>query len=400
MVEGVAHCAECHSPRNLAGAIISDKRFSGAPDPEGHGYVPNITQDDTGISYWSQREIGDYLGTGLTPVNMQAGDSMAPIIANLAHLSPDDRASMAEYIKTLAAIDAPNAGAPALNRTAVIRMLPTISDSTKSPTNVLSAPADALAQANTLYTVAIKPFFLDRTGASPTGAGDGRLLPAAKLAVVARDGDWLQVKVDGWQQDGSEAAFYAMEGQRILVAALSPAAVAKVTRQQAVEDAATKLKWFPGSLTVWITKESLNPDIAKIWDYSSNLYATSCGACHAPHPTDGYLANQWIGSLKAMKRFTALDDGQYRLLQTYLQFHSKDVGALAAGGKPWHARSCRRISAGTLRSPNGWLGCSLRHRQPMRWLAIAPEWAPRSSRPSLKSRDAPPACNKCGPPWS
>jgi hypothetical protein len=34
-----------------------------------------------------------------------------------------------------------------------------------------------------------------------------------------------------------------------------------------------------------------------------------------------------------MKRFTALDDGQYRLLQTYLQFHSKDVGVAAPGGK-------------------------------------------------------------------
>jgi hypothetical protein len=269
----------------------------------------------------------------LTPVNTQAGESMAAVIANLAHLSPDDRAGMAEYIKSLPAIDAPNAGAPALNRTPTIQMLPVASSGAKSPTSVLSAPADALAQANVLYTVAIKPFFLDRAAASPTGVGDGKLLPAAKLAVVARDGDWLQVRVDGWQQDGSPAAFYALKGQRILVAALGSTAVTKVTRQQGVEDAATKLTWFQGNFTVWISKEGLNPDIGRIWDYSSNIYATSCGSCHAPHPTDSYLANQWIGSLTAMKRFTALDDGQYRLLQTYLQFHSKDVGAAAAGGK-------------------------------------------------------------------
>ena len=118
-----------------------------------------------------------------------------------------------------------------------------------------------------------------------------------------------------------------------MVAALGPTAVTKVVRQPGVEDPATKLKWFQGSLTVWISKEGLNPDISKVWDYSSNLYATSCGSCHAPHPTDSYLANQWIGSLKAMQRFTALDDGQYRLLQTYLQFHSKDVGATPTGRK-------------------------------------------------------------------
>ena len=329
LVEGVAHCAECHSPRNVAGAIVSGKRFSGAPDPEGHGYVPNITQDETGIGYWSQREIDDYLSVGLTPVNTQAGESMTAVVANLAHLPPGDRAAMAEYIKTLPAIAAPNAGAPALNRTPTVRMLTPPSGDAKSPASALSVPADALAQANTLYTVATKPFFLDRAAAGPTGAGDGKLLPAAKLAVVARDGDWLQVRIDGWQQDGSPAAFYALKGQRILVAALGSTAVAKVARQPGVEDAATKLTWFQGTLTVWVSKESLNPDIAKIWDYSSTLYASSCGSCHAPHPTDSFLANQWIGSLTAMKRFTALDDGQYRLLQTYLQFHSKDVGASA-----------------------------------------------------------------------
>jgi len=333
LVEGPGHCAECHSPRNFAGAIISDKRFSGAPDPEGHGYVPNITQDETGIGYWSQREIDDYLSNGLTPINTQAGESMAAVVANLAHLSPDDRAGMAEYIKTLPGIDAPNAGAPALNRTPTIRMLPVASGDTKSPTSVLSAPADALAQANTLYTVATKPFFLDRAAASSTAAGNGKLLPAAKLAVVARDGDWLQVRVDGWQQDGSPTAIDALKGQRILVAALDPTAVAKVKRGPGVEDTTTKLKWFEASLTVWISSEGLNPDITKIWTYSSNLYASSCGACHAPHPTDSYLANQWIGSLKAMKRFTSLDDGQYRLLQTYLQFHSKDVGTATVGKK-------------------------------------------------------------------
>lgn len=331
LVEGPGHCAECHSPRDILGAIVADKRFSGGPNPDGHGYVPNITPDDTGMGYWSQHEIAAYLDTGVTPINTQVGESMAAVVANMAHLSAGDRVAMAEYIKSLPPVDAPNAGAPEPNRTAVIRMLPKASSAVKSPTSVLSVPADALAQANTLYAVATKPFFLDRSSASPTGTGDGRLLPAAKIAVVARDGDWLQVRVDGWQQDGSPAALYALKGQRILVAALGPAAVAKVKRDKAVEDTATKLKWFQGSLTVWISEKSLNPDIAKIWAYSGELYTTSCGACHAPHPTDSFLANQWIGSLKAMKRFAGLDDGQYRLLQAYLQFHSKDVSVSTGG---------------------------------------------------------------------
>jgi len=327
LVEGPGHCAECHSPRDVAGAIIAGKRFSGAPDLEGHGYVPNITPDETGIGYWSARELTDYLGTGLTPINLQSGGSMAAVIANLGKLSAEDRAGIAEYIKSLPAVDAPNEGAPEPNRSAVVQMLPANKTVAVSPSSALTGATDG----NTLYAVATKPLFLDRADAIATGAGDGKLLPAAKLTVVARDGDWLQVRLDGWQQQGSAAAFYALKGQRILVAALDPAAVEKVTHAAGVEDAATRLTWSQSSLTAWVGKDALSPDIAKVWSYSSALYSGACGTCHALHPTDSFLANQWIGSLKAMKRFTALDDSQYRLLLAYLQFHSKDVGA--ADGK-------------------------------------------------------------------
>jgi mono/diheme cytochrome c family protein len=342
LVEGAGHCAECHSPRDAAGAIVEDKRFAGGPDPDGQGYVPNITSGDSGIGYWSLREIGDYLDTGLTPINTQAGPSMAAVVANLAHLPAADRSAMAEYIKSLPPIDAPDAGVPEPNRTAVIRMVPVASLGVKSPASALAAPADALA-ATTLYAVATKPLFLDQASASATGTAGGRLLPAAKLTVLARAGQLLQVRIDGWQQDGSPAAFYALKGQRILVAALGTAAVAKVARQAGVQDASTKLTWFPGSLTVWITADGLSPDIAKIWAYSGDLYSRSCGSCHAPHPVDSYLANQWVGNLKAMKRFTALDDGQYRLLQAYLQFHSKDVGAKEAGSASADAKSGAKL---------------------------------------------------------
>ena len=343
LVEGPGHCAACHSPRNVLGAVVADKRYSGGPDPAGHGYVPNITPDDTGIGYWSQHEIAVYLDTGTTPINTKAGGSMAPVVANMAHLSAEDRAAIAEYVKSLPAIDAPNAGAPEPNRTAVVVMLPAASKSIKSPASALAVPGDALDKANTVYTVATIPLFLDRNGASPTGKNDGRLLPAAKLSVVARDGDWLQVRVDGWQQDGSAAAFYALKGQRILVAALDAAAVAKVKRGKAVEDAATKLTWFPGSLTVWISKDDLNPEIAKVWAYSDQLYSATCSACHALHATNEFLANQWIGSLHAMKRFSGLDDGQYRLLLAYLQFHAKDADTKDAGASADDAKPSGKI---------------------------------------------------------
>ena len=43
----LGHCAECHSPRNFLGGIVAAQRFAGGPNPEGEGWVPNITQKGT-----------------------------------------------------------------------------------------------------------------------------------------------------------------------------------------------------------------------------------------------------------------------------------------------------------------------------------------------------------------
>jgi mono/diheme cytochrome c family protein len=45
LVNGPGHCVECHSPRNFMGGIKSGQRFAGGPNPEGKGWVPNITQN-------------------------------------------------------------------------------------------------------------------------------------------------------------------------------------------------------------------------------------------------------------------------------------------------------------------------------------------------------------------
>ena len=48
LVNSLGHCAECHSPRNFLGGIVAAQRFAGGPNPEGEGWVPNITQKGLG----------------------------------------------------------------------------------------------------------------------------------------------------------------------------------------------------------------------------------------------------------------------------------------------------------------------------------------------------------------
>jgi mono/diheme cytochrome c family protein len=101
LVEGPAHCAECHSQRNDAGAIIPDRRFAGGPDPEGRGTVPNITPDPSGIGGWTVEDVANLLKTGETPNFDTVGGPMADVVRNTAQLSDGDRAAMAEYLLSL-----------------------------------------------------------------------------------------------------------------------------------------------------------------------------------------------------------------------------------------------------------------------------------------------------------
>ncbi|SEG12232.1 c-type cytochrome [Bosea lathyri] len=107
LVQGPGHCAECHSSRNALGAIVQATRFAGGPDPEGKGWVPNITQAESGLGKWSKDEIAELLKTGFTPNFDSVGGSMAAVVRNIAQLPEADRMAMAEYLKSLPAVQGP-----------------------------------------------------------------------------------------------------------------------------------------------------------------------------------------------------------------------------------------------------------------------------------------------------
>src|SRR5712672_2023915 len=105
LVNGLGHCAECHSPRNFLGGIIAAQRLAGGPNPEGEGWVPNITQK--GLAEWSENDIAYFLETGQTPDGDTAGGAMVRVIKNTSQLPPEDRAAIAEYIKSLPPVEGP-----------------------------------------------------------------------------------------------------------------------------------------------------------------------------------------------------------------------------------------------------------------------------------------------------
>jgi mono/diheme cytochrome c family protein len=102
LAEAVAHCEECHTPRNFLGALDRGRAFAGNPDGPDKQKAPNITPDpQTGIGKWSLDDIIEVLQTGTTPDGDAVGSGMAEVVDGTGKLSDADRRAIAVYIKSL-----------------------------------------------------------------------------------------------------------------------------------------------------------------------------------------------------------------------------------------------------------------------------------------------------------
>lgn len=101
LVEALAHCGECHTPRDALGGLDPSRRLAGAPIPGGDGRNPNITPSDDGIGDWSAQDIAFSLADGTTPDGDVFGGDMAHVVDNLAELPQADRDAIAVYLKSV-----------------------------------------------------------------------------------------------------------------------------------------------------------------------------------------------------------------------------------------------------------------------------------------------------------
>jgi mono/diheme cytochrome c family protein len=101
LVESVAHCAECHTPRDRLGGLQRSRWLAGGPSLEGEGTVPNITPHPDGLAGWTERDIIRYLKSGFTPDYDTVGGAMAEVQENIARLPDSDREAIAAYLEAL-----------------------------------------------------------------------------------------------------------------------------------------------------------------------------------------------------------------------------------------------------------------------------------------------------------
>lgn len=102
LVESLAHCGECHTPRDIFGGLRYDRWLAGAPNPSGDGRIPNITP---AALTWSDGDLMTYFTLGFTPEFDTAGGTMAPVVKNLARLPEEDRQAIIAYLRLVRPMD-------------------------------------------------------------------------------------------------------------------------------------------------------------------------------------------------------------------------------------------------------------------------------------------------------
>jgi mono/diheme cytochrome c family protein len=111
LVEHVAICGDCHTPRNFIGAPKPSLYMAGMTEkdsPLGEG-VPNITPDkETGIADWKREDIVELLKSGIKPDLDNVQGLMYEVIQGVGHgykdMTKEDALAIADYIKSIPAI--------------------------------------------------------------------------------------------------------------------------------------------------------------------------------------------------------------------------------------------------------------------------------------------------------
>lgn len=99
LVNGAAHCAACHSGRNLLGGIKASETFAGNDSLPGGSVAPSIRADDLVAAGWTVDKLSYALRTSMMPNGDVFGGSMAEVVQfGTMFLDAEDRVAIATYL--------------------------------------------------------------------------------------------------------------------------------------------------------------------------------------------------------------------------------------------------------------------------------------------------------------
>jgi mono/diheme cytochrome c family protein len=110
LVEGLAHCGACHTPRNFLGAEKSGRRFDGGEAQGWYAYA--LDAASPAPVPWTSDAIYNYLRHGWQARHGVALGPMGEVTHNLASAPDDDVRAIATYVTSLIGAPQPRSAPP------------------------------------------------------------------------------------------------------------------------------------------------------------------------------------------------------------------------------------------------------------------------------------------------
>ncbi|HTE76806.1 MAG TPA: cytochrome c [Xanthobacteraceae bacterium] len=108
LAEALAHCGECHTPRNLALALDNRNKFAGALTAGWYAF--NISSDNgSGIGAWNDDEVRNYLSTGHAAGRGTAAGPMGEAVdQSFKDIASSDIRALVTYVRSVPPIASPD----------------------------------------------------------------------------------------------------------------------------------------------------------------------------------------------------------------------------------------------------------------------------------------------------
>ena len=102
LVQGLGHCAMCHTAINALGGSSESKAFEGGMIPNQNWYAPSLTSNrEAGLGDWPIKDIADLLQVGASHRGTTYGPMAEVVYNSLQYITDDDATAMAVYLKAL-----------------------------------------------------------------------------------------------------------------------------------------------------------------------------------------------------------------------------------------------------------------------------------------------------------
>jgi len=100
IVNGLGHCAACHTPKTVLFGDETDRPLGGGTVD--HWFANNLTGSEIeGLGKWSRQDVEKFLATGISAHATAAGSMLEKVTSSTSKMTPQDRAAIATYLKSL-----------------------------------------------------------------------------------------------------------------------------------------------------------------------------------------------------------------------------------------------------------------------------------------------------------